>query len=86
MRAQLESTLRAVNTPVEVTVLSDGNTFVSVRGIGNVGTTTSKVIELKPGPYTFEGKRQGYKSKLVEVMIPLHSNFYQLRVVADERL
>lgn len=86
MRAQLESTLRAVNTPVEVTVLSDGNTFVSVRGVGNVGTTTSKVIELKPGPYTFEGKRQGYKSKLVEVMIPLDSNFYQLRVVADERL
>lgn len=85
-RAQLESTIRAVNTPIQVTVLSDGNTFVSVRGVGNVGTTTSKVIELKPGPYTFEGKRQGYKSKLVEVMIPLDVNTYQLRVVADERL
>jgi uncharacterized protein YnzC (UPF0291/DUF896 family) len=86
MRAQLESTIRAVNTPVKVTVLSDDNTFVSVRGVGNVGTTSSKVIELKPGPYTFEGKRKGYKSKLVEVMIPIDVSTYQLRVVADERI
>lgn len=86
MKRQLESTINAVNTPVNVTVLSDGNTNVSVRGVGIVGTTTSKVIELKPGPYTFEGKRKGYKSKLVEVMIPIDKTTYQLRVVADERI
>jgi len=86
MTRQLESTIKAVNTPVNVTVLSDGNTNISVRGVGIVGTTTSKMIELKPGPYTFEGKRKGYKSKLVEIMIPIDKPTYQLRVVADERI
>jgi len=82
----LKSTINAVNTPVNVNVISDGKTFVSVRGVGKVGETTGKTIQLKPGTYSFEGKREGYRSKLIEVQIPLNRSDYQVTVIADERI
>lgn len=86
MANKLESTVEAVNKDVAIELSSDGQTSVSVRGVGTVGTVTSRVIKLKPGPYTFEGKREGFKSKIVEVTIPLDVNTFSLRVVADERI
>lgn len=82
----LASTLEAVNKEVSVEIVSDGVTFVTLRGIGIVGQVDSKVIQLKPGPYTFEGKRQGYKSKIVTVTIPMNKLSFKLAVVADERI
>ena len=83
---ELNSAITAVNTPIEVKIVSDGQTAISLRGIGTIGTVTFKIIELKPGPYMFEGKRNGYKSKIVEVIVPMDKPYYQLRVVADERI
>lgn len=81
---QLESIITMVNTPVAVTVNSDNQTYISVRGVGNVGVVDSKVIQLKPGQYTFEGKRTGYKSKLKEVLIPYEQTQFSLTLVCDE--
>jgi len=83
---ELKSTIAAANTLIPVTVLSDGLTFVQVRGVGKVGTTASKVIQLKPGDYRFEGKREGYKSKLINATIPLKNASFSITVVADERI
>jgi hypothetical protein len=83
---QLVTTLNAVNKEVAVALTSDGKTSVSLRGVGIVGSVTSKTIQLKPGPYTFEGKRQGYKSKIVKVTIPMNKTSFKLTVVADERI
>ena len=81
---ELETVLTAVNQTVPVEVRSDNQTFIQVRGVGNVGVVDSKVIQLKPGQYTFEGKRKGYKSKLVEVTIPYDVNRFGLTLVCDE--
>jgi len=81
---ELETVLTAVNQTVPVEVRSDKQTHILVRGVGNVGVVDSKVIQLKPGQYTFEGKRQGYKSKLVEVTIPYDVNRFSLTLVCDE--
>ncbi|MDX1751320.1 MAG: hypothetical protein R3271_13475 [Methylophaga sp.] len=81
---ELETVLTAVNQTVSVEVRSDNQTYILVRGVGNVGEVESKVIQLKPGLYTFEGKRQGYKSKLVEVTIPYDVNRFSLTLVCDE--
>jgi tetratricopeptide (TPR) repeat protein len=83
---QLKLVMVAVNKPIPVTILSDGQTFVQLRGIGIIGITKSKLIELKPGSYTFEGKRDGYKSKIVEMTIPFNKPSSQLTVIADERI
>lgn len=84
LAAKLSTTVEAVNKEVNVSVTSDGKTNVTIRGIGIVGNQTSKVIQLKPGPYTFEGQRVGYKSKIVKVTIPINQTTFKLTVVADE--
>lgn len=86
LSAKLAGMLAAVNKVVAVSIASDGMTSVSIRGVGIVGAVASKVIQLKPGPYTFEGKRNGYKSKIVTVTIPMNAMSFKLTVVADERI
>lgn len=86
LSTELADTIEIVNKEVAVELVSDGITSVSVRGVGTVGIVASKVIQLKPGPYTFEGKRQGYKSKIVTVTVPINKPSFTLKVVADERI
>lgn len=56
-------------TKVPVTVLSDGMTRISVIGTGIVGVVERKVIDLSPGEYIFEGKREGFRSKRITVNV-----------------
>ena len=73
-----------INQPVPVTVISDNKTYVSVRSVGKVGAVFQKIIELKPGRYTFEGTRRGFKSVLVETFITYDQNDFSVRVICDE--
>ncbi len=82
----LRNLLAKANVKIPVTVTSDNQTYILVRGVGKVGLTEQRTIQLKPGTYTFEGLRKGYKSKLVEVRIPIGSNTFGVRVVCDERI
>ena len=84
-QAQRVATLiQAVNSKKEVAVFSDNRTFVQVRGVGKIGKTTHKVIHLKPGNYTFEGFRDGYKTRLVKVLVPFDQNNINVKVICDE--
>ena len=76
--------MHAMNQTKEVSVVSDNQTFVQVRGIGKIGKTTHKVIRIKPGNYTFEGFRDGYKTKLVKVLVPFDQNKINVKVICDE--
>jgi hypothetical protein len=67
-----------------VTVISDNQTFVSVRTVGKVGVVSQKVIQLNPGQYTFEGAREGFKSKLVQAFIPYDRDHFSVHVICDE--
>ncbi len=82
--AKLQRVLERYSTPIPVRVLSDGKTHVSVRGVGRVGSVVSKVIHLKPGDYRFEGRRGGYKSKIVPVQLTPSTADIQVAVVCDE--
>ncbi len=64
---QLERLIEKENTPLEVTVLSDGNSHLKVLGVGHIGQITRKTIQLKPGHYRFEASREGYRTKIIEV-------------------
>jgi len=82
----LRNLLVTANVKIPVTVTSDNQTYILVRGVGKVGLTEERTIQLKPGIYTFEGLREGYKSKLVEVRIPIGSRSFGVKVVCDERI
>jgi len=84
--AALRAMLANANVKIPVTVTSDNQTYILVRGVGKVGFTEERTIQLKPGIYTFEGLREGYKSKLVEVRIPIGTSSFGVKVVCDERI
>lgn len=81
---QLSELITQVNRVIPVTIISDNQTYVLVRSVGKVGVVTQKIIELKPGNYTFEGTRNGFKSKLLHLLIPYDQNQFSVRVICDE--
>lgn len=81
---QLRELIQRINRFIPVTVISDNQTFVSVRSVGKVGVVSEKVIQLNPGKYTFEGAREGFKSKLVQAVIPYDQDHFSVHVICDE--
>ncbi len=81
---QLRQLIVKLNRPIAVTVISDNKTEVSVRSVGKVGIISKKKVHLKPGRYTFEGARVGFKSKLVQAFIPYDQDKVEVRVICDE--
>ncbi len=82
----LKTAIEDQNTPVEVIIVSDNLTDIRVRGIGKVGPKKHYRIELKPGQYVFEGRREGYKTKSVPVDIANGMSSIQIEIIADERI
>ncbi|OUR75975.1 hypothetical protein A9Q83_16570 [Alphaproteobacteria bacterium 46_93_T64] len=72
------------NKPVQVTVVSDNLTHIFVRGVGQVGKILKYQIELKPGIYLFEGRREGFKAKIVTIQIKTTDKAIQVKVISDE--
>jgi tetratricopeptide (TPR) repeat protein len=81
---EISSLIKEMNKKVSVEVVSDNQTHVLVRGVGMVGETLSKTIQLSPGQYKFEGKRKGYKSKLIDVFIKYDKPNESVIVICDE--
>jgi len=82
----LKSLLSALDIPIAVTITSDKQTYILLKGIGKIGLTQAHTIQLKAGNYTFEGLRKGYKSKLVHLHIPIGATSFTIEVICDERI
>ncbi len=82
----LERLVADYATPVPVLVRSDNRTEILVRGVGRIGKIGEKVVDLRPGAYTFEGKRQGYRSKLIRIEVAPRQRPPEVTLICDERL
>ena len=80
----LSHLIKSMNKKISVLISSDNHTNILVRGVGIVGVTQLKTIQLTPGRYTFEGKRKGFKSKLIDVLVPYNQTSYRLNIRCDE--
>ncbi len=78
--------LQIYSVETEVLVTSDGETNVSVKGVGIVGRVSSHSIRLKPGDYQFEGTRDGFRSVIVPVSITPGGGPVQVEVICRERI
>ena len=82
----LDRAIEAARTPVPVRIVSDEETEIGIRGVGTVGRVRERTIDLLPGQYVFEGKRRGYRSKLVDVVVQANLDApVEVRIVCDER-
>jgi hypothetical protein len=64
---QLQATLAVQNTPVELTLASDGLTWVSIVNVHSPRKFTTTSVRTLPGNYEVIGQRFGYQN----VVIPL---------------
>jgi predicted negative regulator of RcsB-dependent stress response len=58
---QLNALILEAQTPLMVTLQSDGLTSVVIYHVGRLGSFTSQQLELPPGTYTVVGSRPGYR-------------------------
>ncbi len=85
--AELAAAIGQWQAKVPVYVVSDGETHITVRGVGQVGQTQGREIQLNPGRYTFEGKREGYVSVLIDFTVQNDTAADQtVTVICNERL
>ena len=66
---QLQATLQAQNSPVDVAFISDGLTFVSVvdqKFLGRIETGAAKIL---PGDYEVVGRRPGYQDVVIKLSV-----------------
>ena len=81
----LELELKKWQTEVPLRVISDGETHISVRGVGIIGTVTDRTVLLRPGTYKLEGKKKGYRNKLIEVLVSSDANVLnEVKIICDE--
>jgi hypothetical protein len=59
--ALLAQLIELATTPIQVTLISDNQTQVSVYRVDDLGSFMTTQIDLKPGRYTVVGQRRGYR-------------------------
>lgn len=64
--SELAGALRAAISPVNVSLLSDNKTTVTVLRVGVLGAFSEKTLTLKPGIYVATGTRPGFRDVRVE--------------------
>ena len=82
----LEANLQRYTAEIPIRVVSDGATVIKVRGVGRIGAVTDGTVALRPGRYLFEGKRPGFRSKLVEVAVAPGDANLRVDIRCDEPL
>ncbi|MDT0595725.1 tetratricopeptide repeat protein [Glaciecola petra] len=83
--AELAELVDAYSAEVDVTVNSDGESYIVVVGVGHVGAHKQKVIQLTPGEYTLRCTRSGYKNKRLAFVIEANQAI-TLSLVCDEAI
>lgn len=67
--SRLQVLLKQANTPVAVTLRSDGETEVIVYKVARLGHFAERELSLRPGNYTAVGSRNGFRDVRVEFTV-----------------
>lgn len=83
--AQVANAIDNYSGPVDITIRSDGKTYITVLGVGQVGEHKEKVISLTPGNYILQAKREGYRNKRLEFVVEANTPL-TLQLICDEKI
>ena len=76
----------ALDRPVQLDMISDNATAVSIPGIGVFGSFGRRQIRLKPGTYTVIGTRDGYRPAQLEFTVEPGQQSVTITVTCTEAL
>ena len=82
--AQLASLVPALEKPVHVQIVSDGQTEVSIPNVGILGSFTRRDLELKPGHYSLIGTRAGYRDVRRDIAVTAGDPEQTTTVICDQ--
>lgn len=82
--ARVETLLAKVREPVNVTLMSDGLTTVTVYRVGELGQFANQSLNLTPGTYTAVGIREGYRDVREEFVVAFDGPPPVVTVACDE--
>lgn len=67
--SQVNELIRVYATPVQVRLLSDNATNVTLSTVGVLGRFETKEVSLRPGAYTLMGSRDGYRDVRTSLLV-----------------
>lgn len=82
--ARVETLLAKAREPVNVTLMSDGLTTVTVYRVGELGQFANQSLNLTPGTYTAVGIREGYRDVREEFVVAFDGPPPVVTVACDE--
>lgn len=85
-RDELSRLLKRAVTPVQVALVSDNLTTVSVYRVGNLGNFTSKRLSLRPGTYVAVGIRPGFRDVRREFRVAPELEMSPIEVRCEEQI
>jgi hypothetical protein len=84
--AALQRLVALARTPVAVSLLSDGETAISIYHVGQLGAFTRQQLELLPGSYTVVGTRAGYRDIRKQLSVTPGKQDTALTIRCEERI
>ena len=82
--AHLQKLVTQAETPVAVSLDSDGETEVAIYHVGKLGRFINHRLELLPGNYTVVGSRAGYRDVRKQLMVTPGSSIIALQLACEE--
>jgi tetratricopeptide (TPR) repeat protein len=82
----LEDLLNKAQVPVEVQLVSDNQTLVTLYQVGELGKFTQQVLNLKPGRYVAVGTRPGYRDVREEFEVGFGNRSAPVTVACTEEI
>ena len=81
---QLSQLVRIATTPITINLESNNNTQVTVFKIARLGTFSKHQLQLRPGPYTIIGTRNGYRDVRVTIQVSPENNNSTILISCEE--
>lgn len=83
---ELEALLAKVQVPVDVQIVSDNLTEVTLYQVGVLGRFQSQVLSLKPGQYVAVGTRPGYRDVRMEFEVGFDGRSTPVTIACTEEV
>lgn len=86
---QVESLRFVLSTdlnPRSVTIISDGEARIEVRGVGYIEPTRERNIELRPGEYELNAMCDGHINNIYHLVVPISVQNVSMEVTCGEKL
>jgi tetratricopeptide (TPR) repeat protein len=84
--SSLEALLEEMQIPLEVTILSDNATNVTIFQVGQLGTFAETSVLLRPGRYVAVGTRPGYRDVREEFVVGFGRELNTLTIRCNEQI